>query len=274
MARYPRTTSGLPAADSRWLAAQRGSDRATRPRHESSTRRAGGSSPVISSSALHIAALLAVLLFTKATMDMPMPVEETVAVIFEPTAPVQSAAPEQQAHPFEQSRSDAKPLEPLKSTLPPRRPEVEDEDIYRSARVYLPPSKPRTEPVRHTAPARRPEPAPAAAAASLPNVAASTPVVAATVIPPRPVAGIENNRAPGYPEMARRRGEQGRVMLRVNVASNGIPEDVTVSASSGYPILDSAALAAVRQWRFVPATQAGVPVAAVAEVPVRFQLEN
>lgn len=63
-------------------------------------------------------------------------------------------------------------------------------------------------------------------------------------------------------------------MLRVSVSPSGQPEEVNVLTSSGYPMLDSAALAAVRQWHFVPATQSGTPVAAVAEVPVRFRLEN
>jgi protein TonB len=85
---------------------------------------------------------------------------------------------------------------------------------------------------------------------------------------------METNRAPVYPESARRRGEQGRVLLRVDVSAEGMPLDVSVAGTSGHPILDSAALSAVRQWRFVPGTQAGRAVAAVAEVPIRFHLEN
>ncbi len=63
-------------------------------------------------------------------------------------------------------------------------------------------------------------------------------------------------------------------MLRVSVGPDGTPLEVDVQNTSGYPILDSAALNAVRQWRFIPAMQAGAPVRAVAEVPIRFQLEN
>ncbi|HXA26556.1 MAG TPA: energy transducer TonB [Acetobacteraceae bacterium] len=85
---------------------------------------------------------------------------------------------------------------------------------------------------------------------------------------------METNRAPIYPEIARRRGEEGRVMLRVDVSADGMPLDVSVAGTSGHPSLDSAALSAVRQWRFIPATQAGRSVAAVADVPIRFHLEN
>jgi len=85
---------------------------------------------------------------------------------------------------------------------------------------------------------------------------------------------MENNRAPIYPAIALRRGEQGRVMLRVSVSADGAPLEVDVAQTSGFPSLDSAALSAVRQWRFVPATQAGRPIAAIADVPVRFRIEN
>jgi protein TonB len=53
-----------------------------------------------------------------------------------------------------------------------------------------------------------------------------------------------------------------------------MPLDVEVSGPSGHPSLDAAALAAVRQWRFIPATQAGRSLPAVAEVPIRFHLNN
>jgi protein TonB len=82
------------------------------------------------------------------------------------------------------------------------------------------------------------------------------------------------NRPPLYPERALRRGEQGQVMLRVRVAADGTPAGVDLAETSGHESLDRAAVAAVLQWRFNPATQAGRPVAAVAEVPVRFRLAN
>lgn len=94
------------------------------------------------------------------------------------------------------------------------------------------------------------------------------------LIPARPVAGMESGRPPGYPESARRRGEQGRVVLRVDVSADGLPVDVTVAEGSGFPSLDAAALGAVRQWRFVPATRGGTPIAATAQVPIRFRLAN
>ncbi len=61
-------------------------------------------------------------------------------------------------------------------------------------------------------------------------------------------------------------------MLHVNVSAEGMPIAVTVAESSGYATLDTAALAAVQQWRFVPASRGGMPIPALAEVPVRFRL--
>jgi protein TonB len=83
---------------------------------------------------------------------------------------------------------------------------------------------------------------------------------------------MESDRPPVYPESARRRGQQGRVILQVNVSPEGQPVTVSVEESSGVPSLDAAARTAVQRWRFVPATRAGAPVAATAEVPILFRL--
>ena len=129
------------------------------------------------------------------------------------------------------------------------------------------------------APARsltRPAPAPATMPAETrsASLGSAPPAVTAPLVPPRPVAGTDTNRAPTYPDVARRRGDQGRVILRRqrvrgrDTAGGGIEE------SSGHLSLDAAAQSAVRQWRFIPATQDGRAVTAVAEVPVRFRLDN
>ena len=76
------------------------------------------------------------------------------------------------------------------------------------------------------------------------------------------------------PENARRGREEGRVIVRVAVSADGLPLDVTVASSSGHASLDAAAVAALRRWRFLPATQDGRPVPAAAEVPVRFRLRR
>ena len=50
-----------------------------------------------------------------------------------------------------------------------------------------------------------------------------------------------------YPALARRRGWEGRVMLALNVASDGQLQQIRVARSSGFAILDDSALQSLRQ---------------------------
>ncbi len=54
--------------------------------------------------------------------------------------------------------------------------------------------------------------------------------------------------------------------------ANGAAERVELKRTSGSERLDESALAAVRQWKFVPAQCAGKAVAAWVLVPVAFSL--
>ncbi len=74
--------------------------------------------------------------------------------------------------------------------------------------------------------------------------------------------------------MARKLHQQGRVIVRVVVGADGRPSSVAVGTSSGYPSLDEAAVAAVKDWTFAPALADGVPVEASADIPVVFRLEG
>lgn len=86
-------------------------------------------------------------------------------------------------------------------------------------------------------------------------------------------SGLSNPR-PRYPDAARRRNQQGRVLLTVRVGINGRASSVRISRSSGYPVLDEAALSTVRRWRFRPALRRGQAVAALITVPIRFRLKD
>lgn len=85
-----------------------------------------------------------------------------------------------------------------------------------------------------------------------------------------PVARVQ----PDYPPAAYRAGEEGTVVLRVDVDASGNPTNVGISKRSGSRELDRAAQRAVRQWKFKPAIKGGKQVAAVVEVPVDFRLER
>ncbi len=55
-----------------------------------------------------------------------------------------------------------------------------------------------------------------------------------------------------YPEDARRRGIQGVAKIEMIIRPDGTIHRVRLAASSGHSVLDRAALASARQWRFAP----------------------
>lgn len=124
------------------------------------------------------------------------------------------------------------------------------------------------------------ETAPAVAAASneAPRAAAEpripAPVVEAPATPPLFNAAYLRNPAPVYPAIARRSGDQGTVMLKVLVSPEGAPLRVELDQSSGSKPLDSAALDAVKGWRFVPARRGAQNIEGWVRVPVVFKLES
>jgi protein TonB len=82
------------------------------------------------------------------------------------------------------------------------------------------------------------------------------------------------NPTPEYPIASRRRREEGVVLLNVAVDVSGTPTAISLNRSSGYPLLDRAALDAVRRWTFEPARSGGVAMLSLVVVPVRFSLED
>ena len=82
-----------------------------------------------------------------------------------------------------------------------------------------------------------------------------------------------NNPKPAYPRASRRLNEQGQVMVRVFVATDGSPQQGEIKTSSGFDRLDQEALRTVMRWRFVPGQRFGTPEAMWFNVPVNFVLE-
>jgi protein TonB len=75
---------------------------------------------------------------------------------------------------------------------------------------------------------------------------------------------------PIYPELARRAGVQGVIVLECVIDPSGHVADVKVLR--GHPLLEPAAVDAVRQWIYTPTRLNGVPVAVVLTVTVRFTM--
>ena len=87
---------------------------------------------------------------------------------------------------------------------------------------------------------------------------------------PRPIA----TRIPVYPYSAKKRGEQGMVLVRVRVNESGRVESSTLYRSSGHAELDEAAVACVWKWSFAPGQSGGRAVESSAVVRVSFRLEG
>jgi TonB family protein len=66
---------------------------------------------------------------------------------------------------------------------------------------------------------------------------------------------------------------EGDVLLRLFVDSTGavVPDSTRVVETSGYPALDSAALAGARDLRYAPAKRRGIPVATSFVQPIQFR---
>ncbi len=169
----------------------------------------------------------------------------------------------------------ATPLPPPPEPTPPppeSMPEPVREPTPEPAVIKAtPPPRPRSE-----------MPKPRAAVPPRPAALASPSSGSVTGAAPGPTTGrgpstsarprYRSNPKPDYPPESRRAGQQGVVLFAVEVTADGRAASVQLSRSSGFPLLDTAALQAVRRWTFEPARTAGIPTASRVEVPVRFDL--
>ena len=78
---------------------------------------------------------------------------------------------------------------------------------------------------------------------------------------------------PRYPELARRRGREGLVVLRLTIDADGTLRDAQIVEKAGFGF-DEAALSAARASTYSPARRAGRAVDCVSLLPVRFALKE
>ena len=89
-------------------------------------------------------------------------------------------------------------------------------------------------------------------------------------VKPRPI----HSPTPRYPDLARRAGIEGQAVVKALVDIDGSIMDVQILKSSGNQMLDEAALAAARQWKFTPAKQRDKFVRVYVSIPVNFRLTD
>ena len=102
-------------------------------------------------------------------------------------------------------------------------------------------------------------------AAERSRIRASAVRVSGPVKPPHKIKDV----APVYPSIARSARIDGTVQLEATVGLDG--KVVGARVLQSVPMLDQAALDAVQQWQYEPATQNGKPVPVVMKVNVKFQ---
>ncbi|PSW72295.1 energy transducer TonB [Photobacterium sp. GB-50] len=76
-----------------------------------------------------------------------------------------------------------------------------------------------------------------------------------------------------YPQLAKRRGIEGTVLVEVLIAKDGHQVKQKLVKSSGANVLDDAALKAIKKWRFSPHIVDGIAIAHRVQIPVRFKLD-
>jgi protein TonB len=115
--------------------------------------------------------------------------------------------------------------------------------------------------------------APVQAQSAAPPAAPAAPPAPPKMDLPSSDADYLQNPRPAYPSMSKRLGEQGKVLVRVLIGTDGSAQKADIKQSSGFDRLDQAALATVQKWRYVPGKRGGVPETMWFVVPINFVLE-
>ena len=127
-------------------------------------------------------------------------------------------------------------------------------------------------------------PTPSSLAPTLPTPDPSPrllPTPSPSQLPPAPASSTvlarpnpSQNSAPIYPDVARKKGWEGSVILRAQITAQGHVESLTLLKSSGYEILDQSATRAVGRWLFHPQQINKQPTPSTVEIPVKFSLKR
>jgi protein TonB len=221
----------------------------------------------------------------------PMPLPEAGMVLPQPEPPTPEPVvdftppelPELESFPFnpdatrpvpEPAPEDAIPLEKAEEKPKPKEPEKKPEKKETKKKAA-------TAKVLESKPAQTP--APATPAPSQPTTAKAAPAKPAApratqnaAISDAPVRVTNPNYAGAcpisYPERARKRNQEGTVVVHALIGPDGKPIEVTVAQSSGHPLLDEAAQEAIANCAFVPQKVGGRSVRAIVEIPIPFKL--
>lgn len=187
-------------------------------------------------------------------------------------------APDQMVTLFAELISAPPPATPKPISEPvPAKPQPEKKPEIKPKQERLVTKAPVTSKQEYVEPLPQPAPAPATEPVREPAVAAAPP----TQMPTEPMklsselsVSCPKLTPPEYPAISRRMGEEGKLVLRVELDEEGRIDTAKVISSSGYERLDNAALTAVKNWQCNPSLRNGQPVRAVALQPFNFVLQG
>lgn len=172
---------------------------------------------------------------------------------------------------------------PTPKVVPPPPPSPVRQPVVKSAKPVLPPppqlmaiADPTPAPNAPNGVTTPQPPAPPIAApvnTVAPMLSQSSPPAPPKVELPSSDADYLQNPRPAYPPISKRLGEQGKVLVRVFIGTDGLAQKAELKQSSGYDRLDQVALNTVLKWRYVPGKRGGVSEAMWFVVPINFVLE-
>jgi TonB family protein len=77
-----------------------------------------------------------------------------------------------------------------------------------------------------------------------------------------------------YPIEARKKNQQGDVLLELKIGAGGSMDGARVIQTSGFPVLDDAAIATAQRYEYSPAAVKGKPVASLKTLRITFKLQQ
>ncbi len=203
-----------------------------------------------------------------AALDLPTPPEPPLPTPVEmaEASPVEPPPPE--PPPPEPPSPEAAPQPEIAVDLPPPEdlPPLNVTDLKTVERPKRAAARPATKPAAVAQAASTPDTGTAAVAQQATAAPADMIVFEDKPryrLPPKPAV---------YPARAQELNQQGEALIRIRLEPDGTAIEIKLWRSSGFALLDHAALAAARGWHIHPAMRGGRPVATWVEVPVRFHL--
>lgn len=242
------------------------------------TKRNSTVSSISFTSLLFVLLVHAALLYGMWHHRLPSTNTQTVTLFAELIAPPQPKVEAPEAPKADVKAEHIPPPQEKPKVVKKTQPQAKQRQLASSAPVlpkeeFIAPSSPPTpEPVHdvHKEPGPTQKQETKAVAAARPEQMPSGPVTLSSELS----VSCPELSAPDYPTLSRRLGEEGKLMLQVELDESGHISNTRIINSSGYSRLDNAALAAVKTWRCKPAVRDGQPVRAIALQPFNFVIQG